>query len=80
MRESVLIKLATGLIYLDIKHQEHQWKAARRRHSYISHWNNAHLLRDIGLDSEGRATHGKVMSAEHKVKLLYRALRWRTTT
>lgn len=80
MRDSVLVKLATTLLYLDIKNEERLWKKARRRYSYIVPWTNTHLLRDIGLDSEGRVNLRKPRSAERKVAILYRALRWRTTT
>ncbi|EJO9868151.1 DUF1127 domain-containing protein [Vibrio vulnificus] len=52
MRHSIYLKLATILVQADLKRE---WAKRVRRSSYEIPWNNAFLLRDIGLDEGGRA-------------------------
>ncbi|EGR0207570.1 TPA: DUF1127 domain-containing protein [Vibrio vulnificus] len=55
MRHSIYLKLATILVQADLKREEREWAKRVRRSSYEIPWNNAFLLRDIGLDEGGRA-------------------------
>lgn len=55
MSHSVYLTLATLLIKADLKREERVWKRKIRRSVHDVPWHNTHLLRDIGLESDGRA-------------------------
>ncbi len=84
MRHSIYIRLATLLLTADLKREDRQWKSrVRRIRSHIP-WENAHLLRDIGLDSDGRVvgtlSEPPAVTAERRVRHLRRLVRTRITT
>nr|WP_087016355.1 hypothetical protein [Thaumasiovibrio subtropicus] len=54
MTQSLYIKLAVLFIRLDIYREEREWRAAHRRVKIDYPHLNAHLLRDIGADPDGR--------------------------
>lgn len=55
MRHSVYIQLAALMIRADLRREERTWKRKVRRTVHHIPWDNAYLLRDIGLESDGRA-------------------------
>ncbi len=54
MSHSIYLKLATLFVVADLKREERIWKRKIRRSAHDLPWTNQHLLRDIGLDSDGR--------------------------
>lgn len=54
MSHSVYLKLATILVKADLRREEREWKRKVRRSAFDIPWENAHLLRDIGLEHDGR--------------------------
>ncbi len=54
MSHSVYLKLATVLVKADLRREERVWKRKVRRSAYDIPWENSHLLRDIGLEQDGR--------------------------
>ncbi|MCJ2375862.1 DUF1127 domain-containing protein [Vibrio sp. ZSDZ34] len=83
MQTSVYLTLATWLIKADIHREEREWKRRYRRNAYQLPLHSPHLLRDIGLDSEGRPL-GRVappqVEAKRKARHLRRILHGRITT
>ncbi|MGF1751315.1 MULTISPECIES: DUF1127 domain-containing protein [Vibrio] len=79
MRTSVYLTLATWLIKADLHHEEREWKRRYRRNAYQLPLHNEHLLRDIGLDSQGRplgtVTVAPAVVAKRKARHLRRVLR-----
>ncbi len=83
MRHSIYLTLATLLIKADLKSEEREWQRTVRRSSHDVPWTNVHLLRDIGLDREGRVTQTSVPEAvkvERRVRHLRRVLTARIPT
>ncbi|MGR5236149.1 DUF1127 domain-containing protein [Vibrio alfacsensis] len=83
MRHSLYLQLATLLLKADLKREEKQWQRTVRRSSHNIPWSNIHLLRDIGLDKEGRSTQSSTPDAvkvERRVRHLRRALTSRILT
>ncbi|CAH1527121.1 MULTISPECIES: hypothetical protein [Vibrio] len=83
MRHSIYLKLATVLLKADLKREEKQWQSMVRRSSHNIPWTNEHLLRDIGLDKEGRSTQTCIPDAvkvERQVRHLRRVLTSRIPT
>ncbi|MDF2155444.1 DUF1127 domain-containing protein [Vibrio sp. CAU 1672] len=83
MHHSIYLKLATLLIKADLKRDEKNWQRAFRREAHDIPWNNVYLLRDIGLDNEGRSMRGTIPDAvkvERRVRHLRRVLTSRITT
>jgi len=83
MSHSVYLKLATVLVKADLKREEREWKRKLRRSAYDLPWNNAHLLRDIGLEQDGRPigfTEPDSVKAERRVRHLRRVLSARILT
>ena len=75
MRHSLYLTLATLLIKADLRREEKAWQRKIRRSAYAIPWHNAHLLRDIGLDTDGRLL-GEEASTEHRAtRLTYRIRR-----
>jgi len=54
MSRSIYLHLAVFLVKADLKREERAWKRKIRRTVHDIPWDNAHLLRDIGLDTDGR--------------------------
>ncbi|MGV2988691.1 DUF1127 domain-containing protein [Vibrio sp. E150_011] len=79
MRTSIYLTLATWLIKADLHHEEREWKRRYRRNAYQLPLYNEHLLRDIGLDSQGRplglVTHVPSVVATRKARHLRRGLK-----
>ena len=83
MSHSVYLKLATVLVKADLKREEREWKRKVRRSAYDIPWNNAHLLRDIGLEQDGRPvgfTEPDSVKAERRIRHLRRVLSVRILT
>ncbi|MDV5084146.1 DUF1127 domain-containing protein [Vibrio diabolicus] len=83
MRHSIYLQLATLLLKADLKREEKQWQRTIRRIAHDVPWTNVHLLRDIGLDSDGRSTRANVPDAvkvERRVRHLRRVLTSRIMT
>ncbi|WP_299685493.1 DUF1127 domain-containing protein [uncultured Vibrio sp.] len=83
MRHSVYLKLATILIRADLRREEREWQRKVRRSSYHLPWNNTHLLKDIGLEADGRPigfSEPEAVTIERRVRHLRRALSARITT
>ncbi|WP_052880095.1 hypothetical protein [Vibrio coralliirubri] len=83
MRHSVYLKLATILIRADLRREEREWQRKVRRSSYELPWNNTHLLRDIGLEADGRSigfSEPEVVTIERRVRHLRRVLSARIPT
>ncbi|YCO03219.1 DUF1127 domain-containing protein [Vibrio sp. VNB-15] len=83
MRHSIYLKLATMLLKADLKREEKQWQRMVRRSAHDIPWTNEHLLKDIGLDKEGRSTQISVPDAvkvERRVRHLRRVLTARIPT
>ncbi|ARP39195.1 DUF1127 domain-containing protein [Vibrio syngnathi] len=83
MRHSVYLKLATVLIRADLRREEREWQRKVRRSSYDLPWNNTHLLRDIGLEPDGRPigfSEPEVVTIERRVRHLRRVLSARIPT
>ncbi|AYO15610.1 DUF1127 domain-containing protein [Vibrio owensii] len=83
MRHSIYLKLATVLLKADLKREEKQWQRMVRRSSHDIPWTNEHLLKDIGLDKDGRLTQASVPDAvkvERRVRHLRRVLTSRILT
>ncbi len=83
MSHSIYIKLATLLVRADLHREDREWKQKIRRSSYDLPWHNAHLLKDIGLQTDGRPIGESVpnaVKAERHVRHIRRALRLRIPT
>ncbi|WP_261885263.1 DUF1127 domain-containing protein [Vibrio pomeroyi] len=83
MRHSVYLKLATVLIRADLRREEREWQRKVRRSSYDLPWNNTHLLRDIGLEVDGRPigfSEPEVVTIERRLRHLRRVLSARIPT
>lgn len=83
MNHSIYLKLAIFLVKADLKHEERIWKRKVCRSAYDILWHNEYLLRDIGLDKEGRPldnTLAPESKAKRHVRHLRRALSWRLHT
>ncbi|RTZ15050.1 DUF1127 domain-containing protein [Vibrio aquaticus] len=83
MSHSVYLKLATVLVKADLKREEREWKRKLRRSAYDIPWDNAHLLRDIGLEQDGRPigfSEPDSVKAERRVRHLRRVLSARILT
>lgn len=83
MRHSIYLTLATVLVRADLRREERVWKRKVRRSAYDIPWNNAHLLKDIGLETDGRPIGFSVPDAvkvERRVRHLRRVLSSRIIT
>lgn len=83
MRTSIYLTVATWLIKADIHKEEREWKRRYRRNAHELPLYSEHLLRDIGLDTEGRPL-GHVapphVVAKRKARHLRRELHSRIAT
>ncbi len=83
MRHSIYLKLAALLLKADLKREETQWQRKIRRSAHDIPWTNVHLLKDIGLDPDGRSTRASVpdnVRIERRVRHLRRVLTARIPT
>ncbi|MCZ4295197.1 MULTISPECIES: DUF1127 domain-containing protein [Vibrio] len=83
MSHSVYLKLATLLVKADLRREEKQWKRKLRRSAFDIPWNNEHLLRDIGLELDGRPigfSEPDSVKAERRIRHLRRVLSARIPT
>ncbi|EDP57516.1 hypothetical protein [Vibrio sp. AND4] len=83
MRHSIYLKLATLLLKADLKREEKQWQRMVRRSAHDIPWTNEHLLKDIGLDADGRSAKTSVPDAvkvDRRVRHLRRVLTSRILT
>ncbi len=83
MNHSIYITLAALLVRADLRREEREWKRKIRRSSYDLPWHSDHLLKDIGLQSDGRPIGESVpniVKAERRVRHMRRALRLRIPT
>ncbi|AUI85330.1 DUF1127 domain-containing protein [Vibrio azureus] len=83
MRHSIYVKLAAILLHADLKRETRQWQRLMRRQGYHLPALNTHLLKDIGLDFEGRSNRAYVPDAvktERKTRHLRRVLSLRIMT
>ncbi|PWI32098.1 DUF1127 domain-containing protein [Vibrio albus] len=81
MKQSFYIQLAIFFVKADLRREERQWQRKVRRSAYDIPWHSEHLLRDIGLDREGRATSASNAAiAEHRVHHYRRIISSRPVT
>lgn len=83
MRHSIYLKLATVLVRADLRREEKAWQKKLRRSAFDLPWDNAHLLKDIGLESDGRPigfSEPEAVTAERRVRHLRRVLSARIPT
>lgn len=75
MRHSLYIQLAALFIRADLRREEKRWLRQIRRSAYAIPWHSEHLLKDIGLEPDGR-TIGEVQNEHsHEVRRRVRHLR-----
>jgi hypothetical protein len=83
MRQSLYIKLATFFIRAELQRESREWKSRVRRASFDTPWDNQYLLKDIGLEFDGRAigvSESGKLNTERKVRHLKRMVRSRLIT
>ncbi|GAB2637112.1 DUF1127 domain-containing protein [Vibrio panuliri] len=83
MNQSIYLKLATVLVKADLRREERAWKRRVRRSAHEIPWHNEYLLRDIGLDRDGRPLGKSVdpeVKAERRIRHLRRVLTSRILT
>ena len=80
MRQSVYIRFAIFLIQQDVIREEALWRHQQRRVSVYLPVFSPHLLRDVGVESDGRIALSHLVHAERKVRHLRRTLRFRHNT
>ncbi|KQA39386.1 hypothetical protein [Vibrio cholerae] len=83
MRQSIYLQLAVLLVRAELRREERVWKRKVRRSSYHLPWNHPHLLRDIGLETDGRPiglSLPDAVVAERRVRHIRRVLAARIPT
>ena len=80
MRQSVYIRFAIFLIQQDVKREETVWRHQQRRVSVYLPVLSPHLLRDVGVENDGRIALSHLVHGERKVRHLRRTLRFRHNT
>ncbi|MCE7599663.1 DUF1127 domain-containing protein [Vibrio fluvialis] len=83
MRHSVYLQLATLLVRADLRREEREWKRKVRRSAFDIPWHNEHLLKDIGLQVDGRPIGSSVpdaIKADRRVRHIRRVLSARIPT
>jgi len=83
MSHSIYLKLAVIFVKADLRREEKLWKQSVRRTVYDIPWQNKHLLRDIGLESDGQTigfSQPDHLVAERRVRHLRRVFRSRLVT
>lgn len=83
MRHSIYLKIAVLLVKADLRREERAYRKAVRREAFFIPYHNQHLMKDIGLDTEGRATVSSLpvqAKAKRTVSLLRQSLEVRPIT
>ena len=83
MRHSLYLHLAVFFVRADIRREERVWLAKVRRATSEIPLGNAYLLKDIGLNAEGRplcSSEPRAVTAKRRVRHLRRACRLKITT
>ncbi len=83
MRDSIFIQLATLLIKADIYREDSAWKRRVKRSQNNPPWNDAYLLKDIGLSQQSSDTvenERPSFTVERRVRHLRRLIRTRIPT
>jgi len=83
MRHSLYLHLAVFFVRADIRREERVWLAKTRRATSEIPLGNAYLLKDIGLNAEGRAlcsAEPRDIAAKRRVRHLRRACRLKIAT
>ncbi|MFY2509626.1 DUF1127 domain-containing protein [Vibrio pectenicida] len=83
MSHSVYLKLATFLVKADLRLENRKWKRRVRRAAFHAPVNNSHLMRDIGLEADGRFIADTVpdnVKTERRIRHLRRVLSLRIST
>lgn len=83
MSRSIYLHLAVLFVKADLKREEKAWKKELRRNVYDIPWNNTHLLKDIGLEADGRTIGYSIpthIAVERRIRLLRRVHRTRIAT
>ena len=84
MQQSLYLTLAVLFVRADIKREERRWRRQIRRVRYDIPWDNSHLLKDIGLELDGRVvgecTLPDAIIAQRRVRHLRRVLTSRIPT
>ncbi|USD64885.1 DUF1127 domain-containing protein [Vibrio sp. SCSIO 43136] len=84
MRHSIYTRLALTLVKAELKREEREWRRKVRRSAYDLPWHSEHLLRDIGLETDGRAigiaAESPALKAERRIRHFNRLLRSRIAT
>ncbi|WP_017222410.1 hypothetical protein [Moritella dasanensis] len=83
MRHSLYLNLAVFFVRADIRREERVWLAKSRRTSSEIPLGNAYLLKDIGLNADGRPLCSALprdIAAKRRVRHLRRACRVKIAT
>ncbi|GLO61805.1 hypothetical protein MACH09_23130 [Vibrio sp. MACH09] len=83
MSHSIYLKVAVLFVKADLRREEKKWQSAIRRSKYDIPWQNTHLLKDIGLESDGRVmgyTEPENLVVERRMRHLRRVFRSRLVT
>ncbi|UGA54295.1 hypothetical protein [Vibrio sp. VB16] len=83
MSRSIYLHLAVLLVKADLKREERVWKRKLRRSVYDIPWESAHLLKDIGLETDGRTigySQPSHVIVERRIRHLRRVHRSRIVT
>ncbi len=83
MSHSLYLNLAVLFVKADLRREEKIWKKTVRRSQYDIPWENKHLLRDIGLDGDGRilgVSEPEHIIVERRMRHLRRVFRSRLAT
>lgn len=83
MSRSIYLRVAFLLVKADLKREEREWKRKIRRSAFDIPWENPHLLRDIGLEADGRPIgHSEPahISIERRIRHIRRVSRLKIVT
>ncbi|MGL6258334.1 DUF1127 domain-containing protein [Vibrio sp. WXL210] len=83
MNHSIYLKLAAWCVLADLKQEERAWRRRVRKSRYALPLHSTHLLRDIGLDKDGRplgCEQPPQAVAHRRIRHLRRILQSRITT
>ncbi|KJY79652.1 hypothetical protein [Vibrio nigripulchritudo] len=73
MSQSIYIRLAFWLVKSELKREEKTWKREVRKEYFSIPWQNPHMLKDIGFESDGRTVgHDEPpkVIAERRIRIL----------
>lgn len=83
MRHSIYLHLATLFVRADLRRENRVARAKLRRATHEIPWGNTYLLRDIGLNADGRPLCGSephAVTAKRHIRHLRRVLSLKTVT